>query len=235
MRQLLSSGYKIISKQIQDFSWFWTIGGYIIDGEKKYIDYIKSTKDFYWKYSVEAVHSFITEENVEELLRKSGFDSDLGLLSIDIDGNDYWILKRIEYYKPRILICEYNPLFGRNEKVTVPYRPDFNRTKAHYSNVYYGASLQAMICLAEEKGYTFIGTCSNALNAFFVWNDLTEYLPSEIVNGEKPWYEYKYRQAKDRKGRIMGLNPAQERKLIGDMEVIDIEKNISKKVKELKI
>ena len=53
----------------------------------------------------------------------------------------------------------------------VPYEADFYRTRVHYSNLYFGASIRALVELGESKGYAFIGTTSSVCNAFFVRQD----------------------------------------------------------------
>jgi len=58
---------------------------------------------------------------------------------------------------PILLIIEYNSVLGA-DAITVPYDPKFVRMKAHYSNLYFGASLKALCYLAEKKGYAFIGS-----------------------------------------------------------------------------
>ena len=110
---------------------------------------------------------------LEKMAQKEGLSGDIGMLSIDIDGNDYWVWKAIDSVKPAIVVCEYNAVFGDLHRITVPYRPDFQRTRAHYSNLYFGASLPALIDLGEQKGYVFVGTNSNGCNAFFVRKDLS--------------------------------------------------------------
>lgn len=146
--------------------------GLIIDGSKSNIDFIKG--DFiYWKYDIRAVDSFITKENINALISDYTSLSDIGLLSIDIDGNDYWVWDAIECINPRIVMCEYNSAFGNQRKLTIPYQSDFYRTRAHYSNLYFGASLPALCELADRKGYTFIGTAGAGVNAFFVRKDLS--------------------------------------------------------------
>jgi len=72
------------------------------------------------------------------------------LLHIDLDGNDYWVWKEIEI-QPSIVILEYNSVFGLDRPITVPYRANFNRTNAHFSNLYFGASLKAMYDLSVKK------------------------------------------------------------------------------------
>lgn len=198
--------------------------GMIIDGSEEAIEHVKNT-GWYWKYDLYAVCAFITKENINPLLRQSGFDEDLGILSIDVDGNDYWILHNIEYYKPRILICEYNAVFGYDKAVTIPYEENFYRTEAHFSNLYWGASLMAMKKEAEDRGYTLVGINSNANNAFFVRNDLVKYIRFDISSIEMPIQ--KYRESRNSDGSLsMVSGIANKQYIIKDMPLIDIENNM---------
>ena len=112
----------------------WT--GLVMDGSKKWMDALKK-QDLYWKRTIEAKGAFITKENINMLISESGFLGNIGLLSVDIDGNDYWVLDAIDCIDPQILICEYNPIFGVKEKISIPYKEDFYRTDAHFSNLYW--------------------------------------------------------------------------------------------------
>lgn len=111
---------------------------------------------------------FITAENIEALFQKYNVPVEFDLLSIDIDGNDYWVWKAVTHYKPRVVIMEYNACFPWNESKTIPYKADFQWDKTDY----YGATLQAMVKLGAEKGYTLIATDRNGVNAFFVRKDV---------------------------------------------------------------
>ena len=150
---------------------FWK--GLVIDSSKNNIIKIKNSY-YSWRGGLKSKCSFITTDNVNDILKTSGFDKDIGLLSIDIDGMDYHILESINYYEPRILICEFNPIFSndKDRKIVVPYKKNFDRSKAHYSNNYYGCSLKALIDLAKSKNYIFIGLNSGNNNAFFLRNDV---------------------------------------------------------------
>ena len=121
-----------------------------------------------------ARQAFITRENINELISSSGFSGEVGLLSIDIDGNDYWVWEAIEIVRPIICICEYNAAFGDLHPVSIPYDPTFSRTKAHDSNLYYGASIKALCSLGARKGYRFVGTTSAGNDAFFVREDFAK-------------------------------------------------------------
>jgi len=144
--------------------------GLVIDGSSSNIEQIKHS-ELYWKYDIKALNAFITRENINELILSSDFAKDVGILSIDIDGNDYWVWHAITVIDPVIVIIEYNSIFGPDRPWTVPYGPDFYRTAAHYSNLYFGSSLLSLCDLAEKKGYFFVGCSSSGNNAYFIRKD----------------------------------------------------------------
>ncbi|ALM10329.1 MAG TPA: hypothetical protein DEB30_00430 [Candidatus Peribacter riflensis] len=111
---------------------------------------------------------FITAENIEPLFKKYGVPAECDLLSIDIDGNDYWVWKAITHFHPRVVIMEYNANKGPELSVTIPYDPAFIWDKTDYQ----GASLKALEKLGREKGYTLVATDRNGVNAFFVLDAL---------------------------------------------------------------
>lgn len=112
--------------------------------------------------------AYVTAENINSLLSET-FES-IDLLSLDIDGVDYYVWKAIDSRRPRIVLIEFNPLFGLEHKITVPYRPDFDRAAYHYSKSVFGASLPALVELAHENKYTLVAI-SQGPNAFFIANE----------------------------------------------------------------
>ena len=108
-------------------------------------------QNWYWMYDLEAKAEYITKENINYLI-SSTVEKNIGILHIDIDGNDYNILKKLNLEKinPSIIIAEYDSLFGFKRAITVPYRNDFNRSKANYSNLYFGASLRALDYISKK-------------------------------------------------------------------------------------
>lgn len=119
------------------------------------------------------VHSWITRGNVEELLRKNGFEGEIDLLSIDIDGVDYWIWDAIKVIRPRVVVVEYQDIIGPDRSLTVPYSDDFNAYIYPTTNGmpnFCGASLPAFVKLARKKGYRLVGCNRFGYNAFFVLN-----------------------------------------------------------------
>ncbi len=129
--------------------------GLVIDGSIENINNIKS-QDIYWKYNLKVVCEFINKKNINSIFLQNNLQNEIGLLSIDIDGNDYWIWDSIDAINPIIVICEYNSVFGPSEKVSIPYDENFIRNKKHYSNIYYGASISAFNYLAEKKVYSMV-------------------------------------------------------------------------------
>jgi hypothetical protein len=107
---------------------------------------------------------FITAENVNSLFAKYDVPETFDLLSIDIDGNDYWVWRAIERYRPRVVVMEYNVFFGLDEALTMPY------DAAHIwdETRYHGASIAALNKLGIQKGYTLVHAESWAPNCFFV-------------------------------------------------------------------
>src|SRR4051812_44796447 len=138
--------------------------GYVLDGAQARIGQLNKS-EWLSRYELRAACEMITRENINDLLQVSGFDADLGLLSIDVDGIDYWLFEALTAYSPRILVVEYNSLFGPTRKITVPYDPAFRRRDKHYSELYFGASLAAWNHLAEARGYALVGAESAGVNA----------------------------------------------------------------------
>ena len=195
--------------------------GFVIDGSSKNIKRLKNSY-FYWRYDINAVEAFITKKNINELLLKSAFDEDIGILSIDIDGNDYHVLEAIDTFKPRILICEYNAVFGATRKISIPYDPAFNRTHGHFSKLYWGASLSALTQLAGRKGYSLIGTNSAGSNAFYVRNDLlTERV--EVLSAPEIFISSKIRESRNLDGVLTYVGGSDRLKLIQGLPVVNVE------------
>lgn len=146
--------------------------GFVMDGSEANMQNLRKQK-WFWKYDLKQKAVFIDKDNINGLLAETGM-SDIGLLHIDLDGNDYYILEAIDFSKlnPSILILEYNAVFGPDRPVSVPYDKNFVRTKAHHSNLFFGASLAALTHGAEKKGYALIGCNLAGNNAYFVKREM---------------------------------------------------------------
>lgn len=204
--------------------------GLVIDGNKPNIEYIKND-EIYWKHDLIAVSHFITKDNINKIISENGFNGEIGILSIDIDGNDYFIWESINSVKPDIVIIEYNSVFGKRSAVTIPYDPGFYRTKAHYSNLYWGCSLKALCLLAEKKGYVFIGSNSNGNNAYFILKDKIGFLKPCTL--EKGYIESKFRESRNLKGELSFISGDRRIDIIKEMPIFDLEKCSILKIKDL--
>ena len=177
--------------------------------------------EIFWRYDLKAVSAFIHRDNINELISRNGFSGRIGVLSIDIDGNDYWVWEAIEVADPDVVVCEYNAVFGDLHPISVPYVADFDRTRAHPSNLYFGASINALCLLGARKGYELMGTNRAGLNAFFVRKDLAGAVDSSVAS--KVPANSAMRESRDEYGRLTYVPGLQRAKLIGEMPVVRVD------------
>jgi len=123
---------------------------------------------------VRTLHAAVEPDTVEELLARAGVPPEPDVVSIDVDGNDYWIWRALERFGPRVVIVEYNGSLDPASRRVMPYTPGYRWD--HTSG--YGASLGALEDLAQEKGYRLVHTDLAGVNAFFVRGDLAGALPA---------------------------------------------------------
>jgi hypothetical protein len=129
--------------------------------------------------SVSVVEARVTRENINELVSSHGYAGDIDLLSIDIDGIDYWVWESLTACRPRVVIAEYNPFLGVQRPVVIPYDPGFDRHRFDVPRAaYYGASLPALVTLAARKGYRLVLIEPRGVNAFFVRDDIALDVPT---------------------------------------------------------
>jgi len=206
--------------------------GLVMDSSTDYIRYIQED-EIYWKHDLTAVPAFIDRGNINSLISQHQFGGEIGILSIDVDGNDYWIWQQIDVVRPIIVIVEYNSLFGHQHAITVPYDATFRRSEAHFSNLYYGCSLKALWLLAERKGYAFVGSNSNGNNAYFVCKDRLGNL--RTVGVTEGYVESRFRESRDPQGRLSYLSGQARLRAIEEMTVYDLERECYLRIKDLPI
>ena len=125
------------------------------------------------------VHAWITADNVNSLVSDHQFDGEIDLLSLDLDGMDYWIWKALTCIRPRVVILEFTALWGPYKAVTLPYKPDF-RINWDREPWCHGASLAAFVKLGRDRGYRLVGTNRFGFNAIFVRADVGRDLLPEV-------------------------------------------------------
>ncbi|GGW63355.1 hypothetical protein [Alishewanella tabrizica] len=193
--------------------------GLVFDGAEQNVAAIKK-QDFYWRNDLTAVHAWIDRDNINQLIKNAGFSGDIGLLSVDIDGNDYWVWQAIDVVNPVIVAVEWNSIFGSEAPISIPYDPKFFRTTAHFSNLYYGASIAALEQLGQQKGYSLIGSNSTGNNLFFVRNDRVG--PLKVLTAKEAYVESKIRESRDEQYKLSFIAGKQRLKLIEDMLVKNV-------------
>lgn len=112
----------------------------------------------------------VTAQNIEQLFGNARVPPEFDLLSIDIDGNDYWVWSGIKMYQPRVVVIEYNAMFPAEQEWVMAYNP----IHKWEGDAYFGASLRSLEMLGRSKGYSLVGCNFSGVNAFFVRNDLAK-------------------------------------------------------------
>jgi hypothetical protein len=175
----------------------WT--GLLIEGDAESLAAGSEEFESLGVMPAEMIRAWITEENIDGLIADH-VPGPVDLLSIDIDGNDYWIWKAVTSISPRVVVIEYQDIIGPERALTIPYDPQFSLDSfpenATHNN-YVGASLRAMVNLGRVKGYRLVATNSYGFNAFFVREDLAADLLPEIpveAGFPHPWNEYGHRE-----------------------------------------
>lgn len=197
--------------------------GLVMDGSEANVAQIVNS-EYFWKYALSAKAVFIDTDNINGLLSSSGLAGEVGILHIDVDGNDYWIWKAIDAISPIVAILEYNSVFGTDRPITIPYDKDFQRTRAHFSNLYYGASLSALNRVSAHKGYSFIGCNSAGNNAYFVRKDKLNDAVREVTL-EEGYVLSMFRESRDKEGRLTYLAGPDRLEAIRGMPVCNVDTN----------
>lgn len=194
--------------------------GLVLDGDPENVARIH-TDALYTDSDLTAISAFVTRENINDVIAGAGFGGDLGLLSVDVDGNDYWIFDAISVVRPAIAVVEYNHRFGRDRLVTIPYDPGFVRRRTDSTWLICGASLGAIVAAANRKGMSFVGCNTFGNNAFFVRTDL---LPSGLpaLSAKEGYVAGRFRESMLIDGREVVSNPDLEQSLIAAAKLEEV-------------
>ena len=194
--------------------------GLIMDGNAAMVQAVQED-GLMWQHDLTVRPAFITRENINDLLSANGFTGEIGLLSIDIDGNDYWIWEAIDVVRPIIVVCEYNGVFGDLHPISVPYDPQFNRAQKHHSYLYFGASIAALRLLASRKGYRFVGTTLAGNDSFFVREDYAKRFVDQCLK-ETPSLPSLARESRDHRGALNYIGGLLRLQEIAHLPVVDV-------------
>jgi len=149
--------------------------GLLVDGSEQNVavgnDFYQLHRDTY-AFAPRVVQHWIDRDTVDGFLRDQGLAGEIDLLTIDIDGNDYWIWEAIQCVSPRVVVVEYCNSWGPDEPVSMRYDRDYVWRIEEPGMPHSGASLAAFVALARRKGYRLVGSQMRCFNAFFVRADL---------------------------------------------------------------
>ena len=157
--------------------------GLLVDGHR---GNVRFAQRFYHRdlrtrrFPPKVAHAWVTAENINQVIRDNGYSGVIDLLSIDVDGNDYWIWQAIDVVEPRVVMIECNDTWGSERAVTTPYDPAFTTTLTEYGSEHAGASLPALVKLGRRKGYRLVGTEKFGFNAVFMREGVGEAVFKEV-------------------------------------------------------
>ena len=195
--------------------------GLIIDSSQKNIDYIKN-QSYFWRNKIVVENSFIDKDNINETISKNDFIGEIGLLSVDIDGNDYWIWEAINVIDPMIVICEFNARLGYEQALTIPYNKNFDRIEKHYSSIYYKSSLNALYKLGKKKNYELVGTNKNGNNAFFVKKNVKDKTDIQSKTPQECYHVNSFSEFRNESGDLIKKGHEFEKKILDELDFTEV-------------
>lgn len=195
----------------------------LVDSNENLLPFVRN-QDCFWKSTVIPINTWITVSNAQDLFESAYIQLEgLDIFSIDLDGNDFWILKSMNLDAVKLVVAEYNPVFGADLSISVPEEDNFDRNSKHESNLYYGASLRAFISLMSSKGFEFAGTNNAGSNAFFV-----KHAAFSLLEIEKPnladlssYCDWRVRESRDENGSLTLLSGESRWELIKNLPYVE--------------
>jgi len=187
--------------------------GLIIDNDIELAQKAKFIlRDYYWKGDLTGISGFVTKDNICDMLNAGGYNwLNADIFSLDIDGNDYWIMRKIiGLCTFKVIVAEYNPYFGPSLSISTPYHEYFNRSEYHFSNLCFGASLKAFYTLMDVHGYIFAGSNLNNSNGFWIREDVFPLLGIKAPSVDNlAYYTANYcRESRNADGQLTYLSGA---------------------------
>lgn len=188
-RKFVEFGFSPMQNNTLAFALRENAMGLYLDGSQRICTEARYMQRLLRYTKAEIICAWLDRDNIDSLLAKRFGGQEIDILSVDVDGNDYWMWQAITSVNPRVVITEYNASFGPTRTVTVPYDPKFDRHQKP-TTFYHGMSLAAAHKLGAQKGYALIGCDRDGVNAFFVRRDLLdrglrEFSPEEAFHSNR--------------------------------------------------
>jgi|TARA_B100000780_G_C21084713_1_gene436956 hypothetical protein len=139
--------------------------GRLVDFDIDETQALKTNLSFFFpKSKIDIINAKVVKDNINELVQPKNTIRKIDFFSLDIDGNDYWVLNALDLTNIKVICCEYNHWLGPEKKLSLKYDPNFIFT----DNGIWGASLLALTELLKERGFSLVALDSSGTNAFFV-------------------------------------------------------------------
>ena len=194
-------------------------GTYLVDSKMDIKKLTKNFEDRFINSKIYCKNTWVSKDNINNIIREAKTKlGRINVLSIDLDGNDYWIIKSIIDLDFDLIIVEYNPTLSANLPVSVPYDPNFDRTKKHFTWKYYGATLEAYVEHLKKRNFKFIGATTQGTNAFFV-NNVHASKFQKVIKSVEVYKNVSSREARNREGILSFKSIEEERELIRDLHL----------------
>ena len=195
---------------------------FAVDGREDLVASIESSS-LRSKNHIFGYQTWVSPKNINKVISEAHTAmGNIDIFSLDLDGNDYWILQEANLENVSIVVVEYNPLFGHLNSVSVPRDDDFDRKSKHHSWLYYGASLKAFEYLLEQKNFRFLGTNRVGNNAFFVRKDLACRIPLVSNTDYSVYMDWRVRETRSKDGRLTFTAGYERVVEIKHLELIDV-------------
>ena len=179
-----------------------------------------------WLAPVVPHQTWVTPRNINEIIDQAVADiGEIDILSVDLDGNDYWVLEAANLENIKLVMVENNPLFSGSLPVSVPQNDSFYRFDAHHSGLYWGASISAFVHLLESRGFRLVGRNSKGFNAFFLKADIVAndpLLSQFAVDVDLSPKNWGIREGRDPDGNLTFENPARLLENSADLPLVNV-------------
>ncbi len=198
--------------------------GLIIDGSEENID-VARADNLYWRHDLQSTAKFITTENINQIIASADFSGEIGILSVDIDGNDYWVWDSINCVNPQFLSWNIIVALEIWSHCQYRIRKIFTELTLNSSNLYWGASIAAFERRGKERGYTLLGSTRTGSNAFFIRNDRLANFDDKIA--DKRARPSRFREGRLPDGKLSLVSGMNRTEIIGHKTVVNTETGIS--------
>jgi hypothetical protein len=204
--------------------------GLVMDGDADNVAMIRRA-GWYGRHELNALQAWVTAENVNDLLTGAGVIGPIGLLHIDIDGNELHVWNAMTVVDPAIVILEYNAVLGPEHALVIPYHPAFDRRTAHSSWLYFGASLRALVEACAPRGYAFVGCNGAGNNAYFVKREHLGRVREVTI--DEGFVMSRFRESRDAEGHPTFVGGTDRLALIRDARYLDLDQDAVRTVADI--